>query len=134
MNYKTTLKDIDALLKTKQKVMVIVRGVPGSGKSTFAKEICGNAYEVNDGYWFPYHYEADMYYYDKYGKYKWSAEESKNAHKYCQLKTEAAMLLDRPVVVSNTFIKEWEFNEYIKLCVKYNYDRAPGKPPTLVVG
>lgn len=115
-NYNVVLEDLETLLQEKDKIMVLVRGIPGSGKSTFAKRVCENNYDL------PQHCEADMYFFDKYGEYKWSVDDVKNAHKYCQLMTEEAMLLDRHVVVSNTFIKQWELDEYIKLCEKYGYN------------
>lgn len=121
-NYNIVLEDLETLLQEKDKIMVFVRGIPGSGKSTFAKRVCQTPYKKEEVFAFPEHCEADMYYFAKYGEYKWSVQDVKNAHKYCQLNVETAMLLGHHVVVSNTFIKQWELEEYIKLCEKYGYN------------
>ena len=57
------------------KTLYIVRGVPGSGKSTFAKSIGG------------IHIETDQFFMEN-GKYNFDITKIKLAHKYCQNQTE----------------------------------------------
>ena len=64
-----------------EKVLYIVRGIPGSGKSTFAKTLGGQ------------HYEADMYFIDEEGNYKFDGTKIKDAHKWCQSFVETDMVL-----------------------------------------
>ena len=96
------------------KTLYIVRGVPGSGKSTFAKSIGG------------VHIEADQFFMMN-GKYNFDITKIKLAHKYCQNQTEAWMKTDGTqvnndkIVVSNTFTQEWEMEPYFKLAEKYGY-------------
>ena len=96
------------------KTLYIVRGVPGSGKSTFAKSIGG------------IHIEADQFIMMD-GKYNFDITKIKLAHKYCQNQTEAWMKTDGTqvnndkIVVSNTFTQEWEMEPYFKLAEKYGY-------------
>ena len=96
------------------KTLYIVRGVPGSGKSTFAKSIGG------------IHIEADQFFMEN-GKYNFDITKIKLAHKYCQNQTEAWMKTDgaqvnnHKIVVSNTFTQEWEMEPYFKLAEKYGY-------------
>ena len=96
------------------KTLYIVRGVPGSGKSTFAKSIGG------------IHIEADQFFMEN-GKYNFDITKLKLAHKYCQNQTEAWMKTDGTqvnndkIVVSNTFTQEWEMEPYFKLAEKYGY-------------
>jgi predicted kinase len=96
------------------KTLYIVRGVPGSGKSTFAKSIGG------------IHIEADQFFMEN-GKYNFDITKIKLAHKYCQNQTEAWMKTDGTqvnndkIVVSNTFTQEWEMEPYFKLAEKYGY-------------
>ena len=96
------------------KTLYIVRGVPGSGKSTFAKSIGG------------IHIEADQFFMMN-GKYNFDITKIKLAHKYCQNQTEAWMKTDgvqvnnEKIVVSNTFTQEWEMEPYFKLAEKYGY-------------
>ena len=91
------------------KQLVIVRGVPGSGKSTFAKTLGGK------------HYEADMYFMYN-GSYNFAPERLKDAHEWCRSVVETSMEYDEElIVVSNTFTQEWEMKPYYKLAEKYNY-------------
>ena len=96
------------------KTLYIVRGIPGSGKSTFAKSIGG------------VHIEADQFFMMN-GKYNFDITKIKLAHKYCQNQTEAWMKTDgvqvnnNKIVVSNTFTQEWEMEPYFKLAEKYGY-------------
>lgn len=60
--------------------LVLIRGLPGSGKSTIARAMA--AYE---------HYEADMYF-EKGGEYCYDASKIKDAHEWCQRETRSAAL------------------------------------------
>lgn len=93
------------------KVLTLLRGLPGAGKSTFAKLLGGN------------HIEADMFFVDpKSGEYKFGADRLKYAHNWCKDVVETWMSENgEPIVVSNTFTQEWEMEEYYKLAEKYGY-------------
>ena len=55
------------------KTLTLIRGVSGSGKSTFAKTLNG------------IHLETDMYFIDPVtGEYNWDGEKIKQAHEWCQ--------------------------------------------------
>lgn len=90
------------------KELFLLRGLPGSGKSTLAKMICNQ------------HVEADMFFMQD-GEYKFDATKLKQAHKWCQDKTESWMQKRYNVVVSNTFTQEWEMDAYYELAKKYGY-------------
>lgn len=93
-----------------EKVLYIVRGIPGSGKSTFAKTLGGQ------------HYEADMYFIDEEGNYNFDVTKIKDAHQWCQSFVETDMVLEYPkIVVSNTSTQEWEMEPYFKLAKEYGY-------------
>jgi predicted kinase len=96
-----------------EKVLYIVRGIPGSGKSTFAKTL------VNKDYC---HKEADMFFVDGDGSYNFEPSKIKEAHKWCQEEMDLLMRLEHsPVVVSNTFTQEWEMGPYFELAKTYGY-------------
>ena len=93
-----------------EKILYIVRGIPGSGKSTFAKQLTANVFE------------ADHYFYDNDGNYKFIASEIKDAHKECQDNVRIAMESSIPkIAVSNTSTQEWEMEPYFELAKKYGY-------------
>ena len=101
------------------KILYLVRGVAGSGKSTFAKHIW-NEYSIC---------EADQYFVDKTTKeYKFDYTKIKDAHAWCQEQVEIRMKDNQvnsqyypEIVVSNTFTQEWEMEHYFKLAEKYGY-------------
>jgi predicted kinase len=98
--------------------LIIVRGAPGSGKSTFVKSYI-QYLEPQKSY---AHFEADMYFEIK-GEYLFNPSLLKNAHNWCKEQTEKSMknLVDC-VFVSNTFTKHWEMQAYLNLAKKYNYE------------
>lgn len=96
------------------KELFLLRGIPGSGKSTLAKMLVGDKDYC--------HKEADMYFVDSDGNYKFNPSEIKNAHKWCKEEIEFAMKYEHsPVVVSNTFTQEWEMEDYYNLAETYGY-------------
>ena len=97
-----------------EKVLYIVRGVPGSGKSTFAKRLVGDDFLVC---------EADKYFVDKEtGEYNFDLTKIKDAHQWCQGFVKTDMVLEYPkIVVSNTFTQEWEMQPYIDMAKEHNY-------------
>ena len=96
------------------KTLILLRGLPGSGKSTLAKMLVGDK-EYR-------HKEADMYFVDGEGNYKFEPSKIKDAHTWCQEEVDFLMRYEHsPVVVSNTFTKEWEMSAYNELAEKYGY-------------
>jgi predicted kinase len=96
------------------KEFYLLRGLPGSGKSTLAKSLVGDKDYC--------HKEADMYFIDREGNYKFNSSQIKDAHKWCQEEIEFVMKYEHPrVVVSNTFTQEWEILPYYELAAKYGY-------------
>jgi predicted kinase len=103
-----------------EKVLYIVRGIPGSGKSTFAKMLVGEDFLVC---------EADKYFIDKEtGEYNFDSTKIKEAHKFCQDTVETYMKdslandqFYREIAVSNTFTQEWEMRPYFELAKNYGY-------------
>ena len=99
-------------------VLFLVRGLPGSGKSTFATHIW-NEYAVC---------EADKFFYDKEGNYNFDPSKLKDAHAWCKNEVETRMKDHQinqqyypEIAVSNTFTQEWEMKDYYELAEKYGY-------------
>lgn len=101
------------------KVLTLLRGLPGAGKSTFASFIW-NDYAIC---------EADKFFYDKEGNYNFDATKLKQAHEWCRERVETKMKDNQTsggayypeIVVSNTFTQEWEMEPYYKLAEQYGY-------------
>jgi len=96
------------------KKLYIVRGLPGSGKTTFAKTLGG------------VHFESDQYFMVD-GEYKFDVTKLKNAHSWCQTQVSNAMILNytaninNVIVVSNTFTQEWEMTPYVEMANEWGY-------------
>jgi predicted kinase len=99
------------------KNLYIVRGLPGSGKSTFARSIA-KSYQV---------FEADQYFV-KRGKYNFDPKKIKDAHDDCKQRVAKRMrenlfntLFFNTIVVSNTFTQDWEMKFYRSIAKRYGY-------------
>lgn len=100
------------------KVLVIVRGLPGAGKSSFAN-LVWNDYAIC---------EADKFFYDNEGNYNFDPTKLKQAHEWCQDQVETRMKDNQnnpqyypEIIVSNTFTQGWEMQKYFDLAEKYGY-------------
>ena len=97
-------------------VLIILRGLPGSGKTSFAKYMFSNNV-----------FEADQYFYDKDGNYNFDASKLHAAHLDCQKRVEDLMKMSETtqygseIVVSNTATTEKELKPYYDLAEKYDY-------------
>ncbi len=76
-----------------EETLTLVRGLPGTGKSTYAKTL--DAILV----------EADQFFIDKNDNYQYDPALIKNAHAWCQLETKRLLRAGFDVVVANTFVK-----------------------------
>ncbi len=92
-------------------VLYIIRGLPGSGKSTIARNMISTAAQHEDIAMF----EADMYFEDEDGNYKFEPSKIKDAHEWCQRKVREYLEYNFNVIVSNTFTQVWEFQPYLDM-------------------
>jgi predicted kinase len=90
---------------SKNNRLILVRGLPGSGKSTYAKSYFGGHI----------HLEADMYFIQSDGSYDWTPERLGKAHSWCFETAKILLNNGYDVVVSNTFTMLKELNPYIEL-------------------
>lgn len=90
------------------KEIVLIRGIPGSGKSTMARGMTTHM-----------HYEADMYHIDDDGVYKFNAGNTQISHEWCAQMAKDAISLGASVVVSNTFTRMWEMKPYYDIAAQF---------------
>lgn len=97
------------------KTLLLLRGLPGSGKSTLSKTIGAITFE------------ADMFFMEG-NEYKFNPTKLKEAHAWCQNQVEMTMKNSTKnfetsrIAVSNTFTQEWEMQPYYDLAKKYGYE------------
>lgn len=89
--------------------LILIRGLPGSGKSTMARQ------------YHALHLEADMYHV-KDGKYLFDGSKTKLSHEWCQKTCFDAMDNGMDVVVSNTFTQKWEMQPYFDYAKKTGHE------------
>ena len=97
------------------KILTLIRGLPGSGKSELAHAIVANQRDC-------LHFEMDHFFIDEKGEYKFDSNKIEDSHLYCKNKTEKAMSLGcSQIVVSNCFIRLFQLTDYYDLAKKYDY-------------
>lgn len=91
------------------RVLYIIRGVPGAGKSTLAENLTLFNYAADD-------------YFGATGR-QWDKELLKAAHDWCKRQVELAMTHEvEEIAVNNTFTRKWEYEPYIEMAQKHGYE------------
>ena len=89
--------------------LIIIRGLPGSGKTTFARKLGHN------------YYEADQFFTHD-GMYEYDKDKISEAHAWCQMQVLTDMHKQMgTVVVANTFVKRWEIQPYLEMAARNGY-------------
>ena len=94
--------------------LILIRGLPGSGKTTLAKKLEKTHPNA-------VHLEADMYFM-KDGKYEFNAAILPYAHKWCADSARIFMDNGKDVIVSNTFSTNKEMKPYVEHAQKLKID------------
>lgn len=91
-------------------ILIIVRGIPGSGKTSFAELLGTKAICSADDY------------VTRNGVYKWSPETIGKSHDWCQRKCRRFMKKQAErIVVANTSTTERELKPYYDLARQFGY-------------
>lgn len=101
--------------------LIIMRGLPGSGKTTLAEEICYHI--IHDTNAFVTIRSTDSKFLDSEGNYKF--DPSKLGINHVQNQNEVREDMDsgaEMIIVDNTNMTRWEMKPYIDLANRYGYD------------
>ena len=94
------------------KQLIIARGGPGTGKSTFLQKNYPEAFICS----------ANFFFTDSKGNYKFFPKGLEHSHVYSQNAFKAALQNNVPLIaIDNTNIKLWEFEAYLDMAKDYGY-------------
>ena len=97
---------------TKNRTVIIMRGLPGSGKSTFVKENFSDAIVCS----------ADSFFLNEDGEYIFVNWKLQQAHQYCFRTFIDAITSDaETIVIDNTNTCRWEYENYAFMAEKFGY-------------
>ena len=103
----------NAVFKRKVTAIVMLRGVPGAGKTTLAEALATNHTLL---------VAADDYMLDEDGNYLFNPNRLKLCHYKCKMAVEDGINHGRysKIIVHNTSTQEWEMKPYFDLAEKYD--------------
>ena len=95
--------------------LILLRGLPGSGKSSLAKILSEQGrYPV---------VSIDDYFTDSNGNYQFRFEENHLAYSICEENTlEFIKHKNEKIFVDHTFTMDWEMEPYFKMAGEYGYN------------
>lgn len=94
-----------------ENTLYLVRGLPGTGKTTFTNLLSSKKRPAIASDDYPGLYKDGIYQLDK----------AKEAHLWCQQKCEFAIEKGHQPIIHNTFTQDWEIHPYLAIASQYNY-------------
>ncbi|XP_043479286.1 NEDD4-binding protein 2 [Leptopilina heterotoma] len=117
--FNATQSRIKSTIQRGFKIMVIVRGLPGSGKTYLARSIAQLADEDNPAQFI---FSTDDYFMKKGRIYDFDLRKLDDAHTFNQKRVLKAVTNGiSPIIVDNTNTQCWEMKPYVIFAVKYGY-------------
>lgn len=122
-NYLSTFAAEEAIndIRHGYRIQVIMRGLPGSGKSYLAKTIVAEGLEVDTNQTSPYIFSTDNYFM-RSGWYAYDVTKIEEAHNWN--KKEVSKMANEgmsPIIIDNTNTQLWEMIDYTKIAVANGY-------------
>ncbi|XP_068786197.1 uncharacterized protein [Struthio camelus] len=117
------LQSPEEKLRSSQKLLLILRGLPGSGKSTLSRFLLG---QNCDGIVF----STDDYFRQQDG-YTYNAAQLGDAHDWNQKRAKQAMEQGKsPIIIDNTNTQAWEMKPYVEMALEKGYRVEFREPDT----
>ncbi|TPX66282.1 hypothetical protein SpCBS45565_g04595 [Spizellomyces sp. 'palustris'] len=111
--------------ETEEKLMYIMRGAPGSGKSTVARNLLlknGNKGCI---------LSTDDFFCIDTGNYEFNAAKLAEAHEWNQERARDAISSSlSPIIIDNTHTQKWEAKPYVEMGLKQGYTIVVVEPET----
>ncbi|XP_052024887.1 NEDD4-binding protein 2-like 2 isoform X2 [Apodemus sylvaticus] len=106
-----------------QKLLILLRGLPGSGKTTLSRILLGQS---RDGIVF----STDDYFHHQDG-YRYNVNQLGDAHDWNQNRAKQAIDQGRsPVIIDNTNTQAWEMKPYVEMAIGKGYRVEFHEPET----
>ncbi|XP_029415505.1 NEDD4-binding protein 2-like 2 isoform X2 [Nannospalax galili] len=106
-----------------QKLLILLRGLPGSGKTTLSRVLLGQS---RDGIVF----STDDYFHHQDG-YRYNVNQLGDAHDWNQNRAKQAIDQGRsPVIIDNTNTQAWEMKPYVEMAIGKGYRVEFHEPET----
>ena len=115
--------NVQTEIRTHDKVLILMRGIPGSGKSSLATKISRDFHGVVQS--------ADSFFINRFGMYDFRPELLTEAHANCQKETRKwAERGVKVIIVDNTNLESWEMEPYAKIAKENGYHLMLVEPTT----
>lgn len=100
---------IQKRISAQERIVIIMRGVPGSGKSYLAYQLRGNGVVLS----------TDDYFINYQGQYVFDRNQLSFAHDWNQNRADKEMKSGtNPVVIDNTNLEAWEMQPYVTMALR----------------
>lgn len=111
-NIKTkhwVVDEIKKRINNNEKILIIMRGVPGAGKSYLARQLRGNGVVLS----------TDDFFINYQGQYVFDRYRLSEAHEWNQKRADQKVRVGtNPVVIDNTNLEVWEMQPYVTMALR----------------
>jgi MoxR-like ATPase len=107
---QTSIERVNAAVYARKPKLVLMRGMPGAGKTTFVNSWLSTL-DLSD----TVVVSADSFFEDKDGHYRFNANELPAAHAACRRLAEEALGAKKLVIVDNTNMRARDVQDYLRM-------------------